>query len=67
MGAIYRSDTEVPMGKYFVDIKKKAIEVTPTKPLIISSFLLFPRSGILFFKRNPKVKNKDPNALKNTI
>ena len=41
MGAIYRKETAVPTGKYLIDIKKKVIEVTPTKPLNISILLLF--------------------------
>lgn len=67
MGAKYRSDTAVPTGRYLIDIKNKVIEVTPTIPLITNSFLLFPKIGILFFKRNPKVKKSDPADLKNTI
>jgi len=67
MGAIYRNETAVPTGKYLIDIKKKVIEVTPTKPLNISILLLFPIMGILFFIRNPKVKNKELMDLKNTI
>lgn len=67
MGAKYRKETAVPMGKYLVDIKNKVMEVTPTSPLRMSNFIFFPKRGILFFKRNPKVKNKEVDDLKKTI
>ncbi|GAA3639917.1 hypothetical protein GCM10022397_26460 [Flavivirga jejuensis] len=67
MGAIYRNDTAVPMGKYLVDIKKKVIEVTPTMPLVIRSTFLFPKIGMLFFSRKVNVKTKELIDLKNTI
>jgi hypothetical protein len=47
MGAIYRSDTAVPIGKYLMDIKNKVSDVTPARPLNINIFLLFPHMGIL--------------------
>ena len=67
IGAKYLRDTAVPTERYFIDMKNKVIEVTPTTPLKIRIFLLFPSIGMLFFKRNPKVKNKELADLKNTI
>jgi hypothetical protein len=66
-GAIYLNDTAVPIDKYLTDIKKSSIEVAPTTDLKISSLLLFPIIGILFFNKNPKVKKREPKDLKNTI
>jgi hypothetical protein len=48
-------------------MKKNVIEITPVSPLNMSNFLLLPRRGILFFIRNPIVKNKELADLKNTI
>ena len=67
MGAIYLNDTAVPIGKYLVDIKNNAIEVSPTNPRKTRSFLLFPKMLILFLKRKPNVKNKELIDLKKTI
>ncbi|GAA4808580.1 hypothetical protein GCM10023330_14120 [Litoribaculum gwangyangense] len=67
MGAIYRNETAVPMGKYLVDMKNKVIEVTPTRPLKTNNFFWFPRSGMLFFIKNQNVKNNELSDLKKTI
>jgi hypothetical protein len=67
IGAKYRKQTAVPMGMYLVDIKKSVMEITPTNPLKMSNFLLFPKIEILFLKRNPKVKNKELTERKKTI
>lgn len=55
------------MGRYLVDMKNNVIDVTPTTPLRINNFMLLPKMGILFFRRNPKVKNSELNDLKKTI
>ena len=65
-GAKYLKDTADPKGKYFIDIKKNNMEVTPTTPLRINSFCLLPTIEILFFNKNGMVKNNDPIDLKKT-
>lgn len=67
IGAKYRKETAVPMGKYFVDIKNNVIEVTPTKPLIISNFLLFPKMDMLDFNRIEVVITKVEIDLKKSF
>jgi hypothetical protein len=66
MGAIYRKDTAVPMGKYLKDKKNKLMEINPNKARIESNFRWFPSMGILFFKRKTVAKTKEVTDLKNT-
>lgn len=60
-------ETAVPIDKYFIDIKKRLIEVVPAIALKISNLLFLPIIGILFFNKKLTVKKSDPKDLKKTI
>jgi hypothetical protein len=67
IGAIYLRETAVATGIYFMDIKKKVIDVTPVKPRNTNNFLLLPKTGIPVFNKKNIVKTKELNDLKKTI